>query len=77
VQVHVEAELCQGHTLCAMRAPEYFRPGLVDGHAEVIRADVAPGDEGLVRDAAASCPEQAIVISTGPVEDPTGASDVR
>jgi ferredoxin len=75
VQVHVEASLCQGHTLCAMRAPAYFRLGIVDGHAEVIRADVDPGDEALVREAAASCPEQAIVITTAP--DPEGATDVR
>jgi ferredoxin len=75
VQVHVDAELCQGHTLCAMRAPAYFRLGLIDGHSEVIRADVAPGDEALVQDAAASCPEQAIVISM--TSAPSGGTDVR
>jgi ferredoxin len=63
MRVRVDADKCQGHTLCAMAAPDAFVLSDFDGHSTA-RFDVVPADqEQAVRDAAATCPEQAIVIS--------------
>ncbi len=63
MRVRVDPEKCQGHTLCAMGAPEAFELSEFDGHSTA-RFDQVPADlEQAVRDAAATCPEQAIVIS--------------
>ena len=53
---------CQGHTLCAMIAPEMFVLSDLDGSSSAVREVVPPDQEELVREAAHSCPEQAIVI---------------
>jgi len=63
VKVRVDPELCQGHTLCAMAAPHVFALSDFDGHAHAVIDDVPPEMEEAVRDAAATCPEQAIVVS--------------
>jgi ferredoxin len=62
LKVRVDPERCQGHTLCAMRAPAIFELSDIDGHATAISEDVEPGQEAAVTEAAGSCPEQAIVI---------------
>jgi len=62
MKVRVDPDKCQGHTLCSMTAPEAFVLSDFDGHATT-RFDVVPADQQqAVRDAAATCPEQAIVI---------------
>ena len=62
MKVSVDGQRCQGHTLCSMIAPESFELDDVDGQASPI-SDVVPADqEDAVREAAHSCPEQAIVI---------------
>jgi ferredoxin len=45
-----------------MIAPESFELDDVDGHASPVNEDVPADQEELVREAAHSCPEQAIVI---------------
>lgn len=62
MKVEVDSTLCQGHTLCAMIAPERFELDDVDGHSAAITEDVPPEAEDQVRNAARSCPEQAISI---------------
>jgi 3-hydroxyisobutyrate dehydrogenase-like beta-hydroxyacid dehydrogenase/ferredoxin len=62
MKVHVDPQLCQGHTLCAMTAPELFALRDEDGHAHAISPDVPTGKEGLALEAARTCPEQAIQI---------------
>jgi ferredoxin len=62
VRVYVNADLCQGHTLCNMVAPEVFHLRESDGHAFVA---VTVFDDNVMaagRRAAATCPEQAIVV---------------
>jgi ferredoxin len=67
VKVWVDPQRCQGHTLCAMTAPEAFELDDLDGHASAV-FDVVPAEqEELVREAVQSCPERAIAI----VEDGT------
>jgi ferredoxin len=65
VKVQVDPERCQGHTLCAMNAPDIFRLDEVDGHASVPDENVPAGSEDAVTEAFHSCPEQAITISSG------------
>ncbi len=62
MRVHVDAERCQGHTLCAMIAPKVFTLSDFDGHSSAIGEDI-PADQGEhVREAVDSCPERAISI---------------
>ncbi|MEN4474500.1 ferredoxin [Mycolicibacterium cosmeticum] len=62
MKVSVDASRCQGHTLCSMIAPESFQLDDVDGHASPVSEIVPAGQQDAVREAAHSCPEQAIVI---------------
>ena len=63
MKVWVDPERCQGHTLCSMIAPDSFRLSDVDGSSSAID-EVVPADrEAQVREAAQSCPEQAIIIT--------------
>jgi ferredoxin len=63
MKVRVDGAICQGHTLCAMTAPNLFVLSDEDGHSSAITEDVPPGQEELAREAVRSCPEQAIVLS--------------
>jgi ferredoxin len=62
VKVSVDGQRCQGHTLCSMIAPESFALDDVDGHASPVNEQVPDDQESAVKEAAHSCPEQAIVI---------------
>jgi len=62
VKVRVDQERCQGHTLCAMIAPEMFQLSDIDGSSSAVTEVVPSDQEDLVREAAHSCPEQAILI---------------
>lgn len=63
MRARVDADKCQGHTLCWMAAPHSFVLDDFDGHASVVSEDVPPEHEDAVRAAVSSCPEQAIVVS--------------
>jgi ferredoxin len=62
VKGSVDSERCQGHTLCAMIAPDSFELSDIDGTSSPVDEDVPPEQEEAVREAAHSCPEQAISI---------------
>ena len=62
MKVRVDSDRCQGHTLCAMIAPDSFVLDDIEGHSSAVSEDVAPDQEDVVREAAQSCPEQAILI---------------
>ncbi|MGV0745930.1 ferredoxin [Mycolicibacterium sp. XJ870] len=62
MKVSVDGQRCQGHTLCSMIAPDSFELDDVDGHASPVSEIVPPEQEDAVKEAAHSCPEQAIVI---------------
>jgi ferredoxin len=62
MKLSVDADKCQGHTLCAMTAPQLFELSMIDGHSTAIISDVPAELQSLARDAAGTCPEQAIVI---------------
>jgi len=61
MKVTVDEELCTGCSLCEQTVPDVFE--IVDGLAKV-KVDVVPADkESDVKDAADSCPADAIKIS--------------
>lgn len=63
MKVWVDPQRCQGHTLCAMIAPDSFQLSDIDGSSSAV-SEVVPVDQvDQVREAAQSCPEQAIVVS--------------
>jgi len=62
VKVFVDSQLCQGHTLCSMIAPDSFELSDIDGTSSPVTEVVAPAQQDAVREAAHSCPEQAISI---------------
>ncbi|MCV7076382.1 ferredoxin [Mycobacterium szulgai] len=63
MKVWVDPERCQGHTLCSMIAPNSFQLSDIDGSSSAVR-EVVPDDQlDQVREAAQSCPEQAIILT--------------
>ena len=60
MKVRIDSELCQGHSLCCMSAPEIFDVG-DDGVAAVIKQPATEAERDAARYAAMSCPEQAII----------------
>jgi len=63
VKVWVDPERCQGHTLCSMIAPNSFQLSDIDGSSSAIDEVVPDDRKDQVREAARSCPEQAIIIT--------------
>lgn len=63
MKVKVDSERCQGHTLCAMAAPELFELSDIDGHATAVDKDVPAHLGETAREASRSCPEQAVSLS--------------
>jgi ferredoxin len=63
VKVCVDPERCQGHTLCSMIAPDSFQLSDIDGSSSAVNEVVPADQEDQVREAAQSCPEQAIIIT--------------
>jgi ferredoxin len=62
VRVFVNPDLCQGHTLCNMVAPDIFHLREEDGHSFVVVEELTPEMEPLAQKAAIGCPERAIFI---------------
>ena len=60
MKVSIDADLCTACGLCTDDVPEVFTMG--DDVAEVAEADVPAALEGSVRDAADSCPSEAITV---------------
>jgi ferredoxin len=60
MNVRIEADLCTACGLCTDDVPDVFKMG--DDVAEVIQADVTGDLEDAVKDAADSCPSEAILV---------------
>ena len=60
MKVRIYADLCTACGLCTDDVPEVFTMG--DDVAEVTSADVPAGQEDAVKDAADSCPSEAIIV---------------
>jgi len=62
MKVTVDDDRCRGHGVCCAVCPEVFEL-TDDGYSAVTVPEVPPEFEDQVKDAYASCPEQAIVLS--------------
>jgi ferredoxin len=62
MKLRVDPDKCQGHTLCAMRAPSLFTLDDIDGHSTAIEGDIPAELEDEAMEAVNSCPEQAIEV---------------
>lgn len=62
MRVRIDDELCQGHQMCAIRAPEVFGADEMGQGIVIIDGEVPADQEEAVRNAVNSCPEQAIFI---------------
>jgi ferredoxin len=64
MKISVDTAKCQGHTLCAMTAPELFDLDATDGHAIVTAPGgmVPPEHADEARRAFTTCPERAITV---------------
>ena len=63
MKVRIDADLCQGHAMCALACPQLFQLSDEDGHAHVDDENVPPEFEDAVRQAVRSCPEGAILTN--------------
>lgn len=77
MRVGVDSARCQGHTLCAMIAPQSFELDDVDGHARVVIEEVAHEHRDQVLEAVHSCPEQAIEVLVERVDSARAAHGRR
>ena len=62
MRITVNREHCQGHTMCAMTAPELFHLDDEDGHAYIESPDVPADLRDKARQGASACPERAITV---------------
>jgi ferredoxin len=62
MQVRIDSELCQGHQMCAIRAPEVFGSD-DEGYGIVLIEGELPAElEASARQAVAACPERAVTV---------------
>ena len=62
MKVRVDPNICAGFGVCVGLSPEMFELH-DDGYAVVLRSEVPPELEDLVRRAASQCPSNAISVS--------------
>lgn len=62
MRVRIDPEICQGHTLCSIVAPQLFALRDEDGYGYAITEEVPAGMEALAHEAVQSCPERAITV---------------
>ena len=67
-RVGLDADLCQGHAMCALEAPDFFR---VPKRGIVEILDAEPPDDARedIERAVESCPTRALFITTAQRED--------
>jgi ferredoxin len=66
MRVHIDEARCQGHTMCALAAPQVFTIRGEDAVSTIvpeISGEVPAELQAAARLGAASCPERAIVIT--------------
>jgi ferredoxin len=62
MRVRIDTEVCQGHGVCHMSAPEIFQLRGDDGQSYVLDEVIAESLEEAAYLGAHSCPERAITI---------------
>jgi ferredoxin len=59
--VEVELDLCQGHAMCELEAPDFFRVPK-RGTVEILEAEPPEDARAEIQRAVESCPTRALVI---------------
>ncbi|MGV9799912.1 ferredoxin [Mycobacterium sp. NPDC003449] len=60
-RVEVDLDLCQGHAMCELEAPDYFHVPK-RGKVEILKSEVPEEDRDEVEQAVWNCPTQALII---------------
>jgi ferredoxin len=60
-KLEVDLDLCQGHAMCELEAPDYFKVPK-RGQVEILNDEPAEEDLGQVEQAVWACPTQALSI---------------
>ncbi len=61
-RVEVDLDLCQGHAMCALEAPDYFRVPK-RGVVEILDAEPSDDARAEIELAVESCPTRALFIT--------------
>jgi ferredoxin len=69
-KIEVDLDLCQGHAMCELEAPDYFTVPK-RGQVEIVNAEPSEEDRAQVEQAVWACPTQALSIK----ETPGGRSE--
>ncbi len=64
-RVEVDSDLCQGHAMCELEAPDYFRVPK-RGTVEILDSEPPDGARPEIERAVEMCPTQALSISDLP-----------
>jgi ferredoxin len=59
--IEVDLDLCQGHAMCQLEAPDYFKVPK-RGKVEILKAKPPDEDRAQVEQAVWACPTQALSI---------------
>ena len=62
MKIKIDQERCQGHGRCYSLAPELVEPDDIGQGREIGDGDVPPELEKAARNAAANCPESAVLL---------------
>lgn len=65
-RVSVDADLCQGHAMCEMEAPDYFRVPK-RGIVEILDPEPPDAARPDIERAVEMCPTRALVITDKPI----------
>ncbi|MCB0932543.1 MAG: ferredoxin [Mycobacterium sp.] len=60
-RIDVDLDLCQGHAMCELEAPDYFRV-LKRGTVEILDAEPPDDARAEIQRAVESCPTRALFI---------------
>lgn len=61
-KIAVDMDLCQGHAMCELEAPDYFRVPK-RGQVEILKTEGSDEDRAEVEQAVWACPTQALSIT--------------
>ncbi len=61
-RIEADLDLCQGHAMCELEAPDYFRVPK-RGKVEVLYAEPPEESRGQIQRAVRACPTQALFIT--------------
>ncbi|MBV8965096.1 MAG: ferredoxin [Mycobacteriaceae bacterium] len=61
-RIEVDLDLCQGHAMCELEAPEHFKVPK-HGQVEILNSEPAEEDRAVVEQAVWACPTQALSIT--------------